>query len=314
MSGILVHADFLNDVRGQLLSRLQLSGYYVPAPLSVDEVALRYFDFKWRQIPARPRTVVRSRELVGAVLTPDQQAGLNAIVEDTEAGRNLAPYFSRQWMNLESHDLLFNDWHVRHMHLGGRNIESDGFVKRTGPVLFIFTTSDKLYMIDIMEHGQGHPTTFAKRRIVQILHDNWPDLIVHAKAWGCSNFRPNDDESRKLLSRSGKGTKFALGVEVNDGTVYTLIGAGYMSDGRCMFARELTNALLNDAYRLQQWVTSSAPEFQNDIKRSCGLSLDELHLQVEIKHIVRGVEYGIRETQAQHLVLRGRTLCFPRKP
>lgn len=314
MPEIPVYADFLNDVRGQLASRLRLSGHTIPASFSVDDVALRYWDYKWRQIPARPRTVVKSRELAEWMHTADQQAGLDAIIEDTEAGLTLGPYFSKRWMNLESHDILFNEWHVRHMHLGGRTVDPDGFVKRTGPVLFVYITPDKLYMIDIMKHGKGHPTTFAKRRIVQILHDNWPELIVHAKAEGCSNFTPNDDESRRILSRRAKGTHFALCVEVDEGTVYTFIGCGYMSDGRNMLARMLTNQLLTHAYELQKWVNSSPPYFQTGIEQRIGVLLDELHFRLELKHIPRGIEIGIRETQSKHLVLHGRKLGFPLKP
>jgi hypothetical protein len=301
-----VHADFLNDVRGQLASYLHASGHTVPAPLSVDAVAFRYFDLRWRELPAQPRTVVKSRELAQQVLTADHQAGLDAIVEDAEAGRSLVPYFSKMWKQLDLRDPLFDDWYVRHLHLGGRTIESKGFVKRTGPVLFAYINNDTLYMIDVMEHDTTkEPTAFAKKRIVQILHDNWPDVIKHGKTTGFTHLSPNDDESRRLLSRNRKGFNASLGVEVADGTVYSLISGGRL------FLSMTSNALLRYACQLEESVKS---EFKNMSARKDGVVLGDLHFQLDIKHIARGVEIDIRETQVNHTVLRGGKPWFPAQP
>lgn len=232
MNESLVHADFAKDVGDQMATRLALSGIPVDAAMDPWEVAVRYFDFKRRHIRARPRNVVRSREFDEHALSIDHQAGVRAIVEDAIAGRTLLPYFSRSWLNLELHDILFNDWQVCHMHLGGRTIEAEGLVKRTGPVLFVFPTPGTLYLIDVIEHGSAHPTTFAKGRIIQILHDNWPTLIEHGKIAEASDLSPNNDEARRLLSRKRNGPHAIMGAEVEDGTIYLLIGDGYMSNGR----------------------------------------------------------------------------------
>lgn len=307
-----VRADFVRDVREQLASRLRLSAVPLPPAPSADDVAVRYFDFKRRQIPARTRGIVRSREFDQRALTTDLQAGASAIIEDSVAGRSLLPYFSKTWLNLDCHDILFNDWHVCHLHLGGRTIGPDGFVARTGPVLFVYPTHDDLYLIDIMEHGIGHPTTFACRRIVQILHDNWPKLVEHGRMHNVSNISPNDDESRRLLSRRRKGPHMSLGVETSDGTVYGLIGGGYMMTGLSFIARRMADGLLNDAHRLQMYYSSIPTQIQEDIIRARGTCPDELHLRVDLKHVVRGLELAVREVQSQVVLLHGRRISFPR--
>lgn len=313
MAGTLVHADFAQNVRDQLASRLMLSGISMDAALDPWKVAVRYFDYKRRYIRARPRNVVRSREFDELALSSGHQAGVTAIVEDATAGRSLLPYFSRSWLNLEVHDILFNDWQVCHMHLGGRTIDADGFVTRTGPVLFVFLTPDALYLIDVMEHGSGHPTTFAKGRIVQILHDNWPKLIEHGKSPGVSNLSPNTDEARWRLSRRRNKIHGGVGVEVDDGTVYLLLGDGYMSDGRNMTATLMANSLFNHLHALQKKLIVEGPQIRDDIERTHGVSLDELHLRMDIRHVIFGVEFSVRETQSKVVLQQNRRLCFSRK-
>ncbi|WP_437914781.1 hypothetical protein WME73_04005 [Sorangium sp. So ce302] len=311
MTEKLVHADFPRNVREQLAHRLKLSGMSVDAALDPWDVAVRYFDYKRRYIPARPRKVARSREFNKLLLSSDHQAGVTAIIEDAVAGRTLLPYFSRTWMNLELHDILFNDWRVCHMHLGGRTIEIDGFVKRTGPVLFVFVTSDTIYLIDVMEHGSGHPTTFAKGRILQILHDNWPKLIEHGKLPGVSDLSVNDDESRRVLSRRRNKSHFALGAEVDDGTVYGIVGDGYMSSGRNMLAVNMANLFFNRLYRLQENLRTQGPQIRADINQRLGWSLSELRLHMDLKHIVRGIEYSVQETQSKEIVHKEGRIFFP---
>ncbi|AUX31909.1 MULTISPECIES: hypothetical protein [Sorangium] len=276
-----VVADFPKDIREQLARELRTQGIEVSDDLSPWDIALRYFDFQMRMIPIKPRSVVRSTELSERALPDDLQAGVQAIVEDAVAGRDLSPYLSRQWKNMDRHDLLLKDWGVHHMHLGGRRIDSSGIVKRGGPLLFSFPTADSLYLIDVLDHN-----AFAAQRIVQILHDNWPQLIAHGKLPGISSIWPNDDETRRKLTRPRRskpnGPFFGMAVEVSDGTAYGAIGGGYVTTGHSLDAVRRANALLTHAYDLQKSCVSAATEIRNGIQERTGTLLHELRLRVEL--------------------------------
>lgn len=317
MVNVPVRADFLGDVREQLAKRLTLSAIPVPADMKVHDVAIRYFDFKRRQIPACPRTVLRSRELDANALSPEHQAGVEAIIEDAMAGRTLLPYLTKDWLNLDLHDYLFNDWRILHLHLGGRRFNSAGFVERTQFVLFAFPTHDALYLIDVMDHN---PTTaktaFAKKQLVQILHNNWPFLLEPYLLHGVSELHPNGDEARWALSRRRKGDdgKLAghamIGVELKNGHVYDGMGGGYTMTGLSAEALDRSNHLLNAAHRLQKHWVSKGDEIREKIMKGTGLALAELHLRLDVQHMASGVQVEVRETRSN---LRVRT-TYPRGP
>jgi hypothetical protein len=303
MDTVPVRANFLDDIRRQLADRMQRSGIVLPGAATVDDVALTYFDFRRRQISARPRTVHRSAELLTNPVAVTYKRGLDAIIEDAETGKTLVPYFTEGWMNLEVHDFLFNDWNIVHMHLGGRRMKCPCVVERTGPVLFAFLADRDLYLIDVMPHGKSDPTAFAKKQLVQILHDNWGKMMERHRFEGVSNVEPNDDHSRWLLSRR-RGTakkpscKFGMAVEVADGTVYGAMGGGMMSTGVSMEARRRSDSLLNHAVRLQKHWQTHANMIRDKILKGTGTALDELHLKLELRLLVGSqVRLRVREEE-----------------
>lgn len=304
-------ANFQEDLRRQLSQRLHRSGITLDAALHPWDVAVRYFDFKRRMIPARRRSVVCSRELEHRPLSPDHQAGLDAIIDDMQVGRHIGPYLTKRWMDLDFNDILFNDWGVCHLHLGGRSTDKDGFVKRTGPVLFACITPNQFYMVDIMQHGRQNQTVFAQKRIIQIIHDNWPQLIASARAPGVSNLFPNDDHTRWSLSRRQSKSHFTLGVETSDGTVYCSPGGGYMANGRSGDAVTAANCLLTTTTRMQRECVENAAHIVESVRSSTGIVLDTLQLQLEVTHLQSGIAFHVREMQSLTIVLDAYQLVLP---
>ena len=61
-------------------------------------------------------------------------------------------HLSRKIVDLDYDDDLLNDWDIYHLHLG-TNLHIDGFVKRTGPMLFVRFNEQNAYFKNVMGHG-----------------------------------------------------------------------------------------------------------------------------------------------------------------
>lgn len=303
--------QFHEQIQHQLRSRLARSGVSIDAALPPVDVAIRYFDYKRRVLPQRARKVFISRELASTTLATDLQVGLDCIVADLHSGCALGPFFSRQWLNLESNDILFNDWRVRHMHLGGRKLDSDGFVQRTKPVLFVYLTRQEAYLIDVMEHGKTNPTVFAETRIVEILNANWPHIIDHARAPGVSELYPNDTHSRWFLSRRKKGPRLSLGVEASDGPVFTSIGGGYMMDGRSGNAVQCAFELMNAGTRWAERCSTKMRLILDELGKQLGERPTNVDLEFSLAPLQWGVEYRVTDRISRVGIGRGARILLP---
>ena len=277
MADLIIQADFENDVRAQYAAYLKRQGIEVADSVIPWEVAYRYFDFRRRRIVVKPRLVVRSKELDERVLPDDLAAGVQAIVDDATGGQDLSPFLRKLWKNLEDHDPLFNDWGVHHMHLGGRQLDDDGFVKRGGPLLYVFVTESELHLLDVLDHG-----AFAARRLVQILEDNWPHLIADAACPESFECDPVSDETRRLMSRRKNKTHFTLMVSTNNGTMYAPMGGGSMSSGHSTNAVDRANALFNHINDLQKQYIAAGAQIRDRLAEKLGTQLGELHLALQL--------------------------------
>ena len=101
------------------------------------------------------------------------------------------------------------DWGLHHLHLT-TEMESDGFVKRTGDLLFAAFTDDDAYLIGIYPHG-----SWALKDLIEIVVRDWPgNSVVMPSMSGVRLTRPVSEEEHLELRKGGVATF----VEV-DGTV-----------------------------------------------------------------------------------------------
>ena len=135
-------------------------------------------------------------------------------------GGDLAPYLSKKIRDLEYNDDLLNDWGIHHLHLGTR-IEKDGFVNRTGPVLHCRFENDIAYFIDVLPHG-----SWTLQRLVTIMHENWPESLSQFMIRGVTGDRLTDEEIKVLRNK-----RLNYSLEMNDSTVYSIMGGGYSTAG-----------------------------------------------------------------------------------
>ncbi|MBF6570925.1 MAG: hypothetical protein IVW54_18835 [Candidatus Binataceae bacterium] len=220
-SGIPLAMDFFADMAELARQELLASGYTVDSSRKPDEIVMSYFNVLWRRINVRPRTVFIAKDLK---CPADLQAGFDLVRAKAQKGEDIRPHQSRKLADLDFDDGLLNDWGINHLHLG-TSLESDGFVTRTGPVLFARVTADEFYCVAVMEHGN-----WSKQQLLDIIHDNWPASISRSTLRGVGlEWQPTDDDVRKLR---------AAGVTVitqrPDGTIHFPPGGGVATDRTSM--------------------------------------------------------------------------------
>ena len=197
-----VEIDVLRDVVGIFRAQLVQVGYRAKDVYEItgnEDLLTVYYNAMRRIVGAWPRTVHRASGFV-APKDPNQERALSTIEQKLQKGESVIPYLSRKIKDLSYNDLLLNDWGIHHFHLG-TDIGEDGFVNRTGPLLYIVfgDTIDfhgrgntDAHLLAVMDHND-----FTTQELVEILHENWPDLPQFDLP-GMNGDRLSDAEIRRL--------------------------------------------------------------------------------------------------------------------
>jgi hypothetical protein len=170
-----------------------------------------------RIAPAR-RIVSYSRQFV---CPPEHVAGMKTVEQKIQTGEDLQPHLSRKLKDQDYNDDALNDFGIHHLHLG-TVIEGDGFSKRSGPILFALFRPEQAYLLQVFTHGD-----FSNREVVEIVHDNWPQVIFRYRVPVIDLAFHADSTDVKDLRKGHVNTS----LKMNDGTIYMPLGGGMMSNG-----------------------------------------------------------------------------------
>ncbi|MHA1327836.1 MAG: hypothetical protein ACTSRH_11005 [Promethearchaeota archaeon] len=123
-----------------------------------NELCLLYYNLLNRFVESKPRKVHKSKILYCPFRF---KIILNEIENKIESGEDITPYLSRGIkfiydMNIKRNihrDVLLDLWGIHHIHLGSQ-IKTNGFIKRSGPILFIKFDNKNAYFLLIKRHGR----------------------------------------------------------------------------------------------------------------------------------------------------------------
>jgi hypothetical protein len=240
--------DFFRSLASILRAELTTKHYRIPPGWTDGEVVEGYVNLVRRQIPVAPRQVCQSAELV---CPPEHASGLQELFRKIIAGEPLKPHQSRSLKKPSFNDGLFTDWGVQHFHLGTR-IENDGFVNRTGPVLFALYKGMKFYAIQIYEHG-----AWAKSEVVRLLRANWPMVTTAFELKGIKPITPELDEQQIAdLRKAG-----IMHLVQADGVFVYPMGGGVVSTGDSARLVEDVSNLRSNCCELEELIRN---ELQSD--------------------------------------------------
>ena len=221
-----VEIDLLRDLSEMFKGDLLRNGYdqkEVNGITDHQELFIRYYNAARRLVGNHRRTVHKAREFV-APQDPDQAKALDTIERKLREGESIAPYLSRKIKLLSYNDHLLNDWNIHHLHLGTET-EGDGFVERTYSLLYVVfgdtvdvydEANTDAHLITVMSHSD-----FATQELLEIMNDNWPNLLQRGLARGMKGDRLSDDEIRVI-----RKNKLNYCIRLSDGKAYHSPGLG----------------------------------------------------------------------------------------
>lgn len=213
-----LQVDFFTDWIQTLHAALANLGFPPDSKATDEQVEKRYFNLQKRLIPSACRTVHEASDIVCPL---DRQAGYDALKVRISSGQDLKPHLSKFIKNLDRDDAMLNDWGIHHLHLGIA-IQKDGFVDRSGPLLFARFTKSDAYLIAIGEHGD-----WSDQDLIRTLQAQWPETVRGVRMKGFSEVTNNPtDEEIAMLRENGINTV----LQVADGVVVFPLGGGVTLD------------------------------------------------------------------------------------
>ncbi|WP_336634904.1 hypothetical protein [Lysinibacillus fusiformis] len=209
--------DFLSDWIEHLTQQLFSLGYTPDE--SPNKISIQYFNLLKRGVTLTPRRIYFSKEFS---CPEGYKEGLRILIHKIEKGESLAAHLSKNINKLEYKDPLLNDWNIHHLHLG-TEADKTGFIKRTGPLLFVRFEREEAYFLNTFNHGSWNDLD-----IVRIIHNNWPQIIDRYRIDAvCSSPAIKTNEQVKEV-RKMRSVGF---IEPYPGVVYMPIGMGMTTSG-----------------------------------------------------------------------------------
>ncbi|MCF6344745.1 MAG: hypothetical protein L3J15_08780 [Devosiaceae bacterium] len=214
--------------------------------LDVHDLFIKYHNWTSRFIAPRVRQVHISATLKARLSSIEHKTALKQIIEDIEAGLDLNCYLSKGIQHAadvsgsgkklnrrRDLDLLLTSWGLHHLHLSTRTMP-DGFVERTGDLLFVVFKHDNAYLVDVMPHG-----SWSKEHLVRVMFKELEgaEIVHEAKRAKNLSWIPNEEE-RKQLRNNAINSPMEI-----DGTMVTISG-GMTTAGTSIDATMDTNSLL----------------------------------------------------------------------
>ncbi len=238
-----------------------------------------YQRYKCRIIDKKPRAVLEPKNLA---VPHTYLAAYQEIISDIENGEDLKKYQSRNLKKLDYDDDMLSHWGVQHFHLG-QTLENDGYVKRTGDLLFIHFSGTNAHILGFFNHG-----SWIDLDIIEILHENWPQELAVFKSG--SNATPLTELEYKTLRKKHAN----VNITVKDGTEYLCPGMGVTANGAPMFAVLNSGTVIfmfNRAFELISENIALILESDPEKRKS-----EILTIGMEIIDTTSSIAYHIKET------------------
>lgn len=259
-----IEMNFVSDWQDIMISDMTAEGLKFSNTTPKDLLVIRYFTYLRKKggQTLLPRRVHKSKEFT---CPPELEAGFNKLVEALQNGEDISPYLSKKVDDISSIDGMFNDWGVLHLHLGDKPDPKDTrFIERTGPLLFLYLKSEDAYLINVYEHGN-----WTDRSILQIVHDNWPELIKPYVLNGVLRLGQLYTEKQHAALRNS-GITVPIELKDHNGDIIVIVppGLGITSSKDALQDVRSYQAQIKEIHKIEKYVQETSEVFQQAFKGS----------------------------------------------
>lgn len=266
-----IEIDLYRDWITYLRNELSISDYDITQFPTDEEVSHAYLNLLKLRIRPVPRIILKSKSFTCPI---GLLSGLANVERKIVAGEDLSPHLSTRIKNPSKNDSLLNDWGIHHIHLG-TVVEDDGFVSRTGPLLFARFDNVAAYFINVLPHG-----SWALQSLVMTLHDNWPDSIKHFQLKDVVSMEHSLADRDITQLRKANVTTPVPPVE---GVVCALIGGGITSSGLSLDVVKWHDQCARRLREMQETVIENIELIASDARKK-GIELPEkVQFGVEVR-------------------------------
>ena len=231
------------------------------ASMDAHQLIIVYHNWLARQVrPIKRRVLTSSAYNVNPIATA-RRTDLDALIKKIENGDDLTPHLSKRVAIVydpankikrrKDLDLMLIEWEVHHLHIS-QNIESDGFVTRDDPLLFVMFRHETAYVLDLMTHHD-----FNRDHILRIMTEEWPsEGLVHVVRGALGISVNHTETERDKLRKGGVNTM----VEIN-GTVISPLG-GISGAGTSIRATMSANEVLRTTTKLENDMNANRHKYE----------------------------------------------------
>lgn len=264
-----IRANFCDDWVAYLSAQLSALGFPPQSGESALDISKRFFNLRLRLIQPGKRAVL----LAPSLQVPNHlRDGFDLVKKKFESGDLLTPHLSTSiGRDADYDDDLLNHWGIYHCHLGTA-VRPNGFMERTGELLMVYVTPDTAHFICIGQHGD-----WTKQRMIQKLHDTWPNAISRFKVNG--RVDPITDEEVGELRKAHMNSC----TTVSDGTVYAPLGGGTTSAGGSTHATLMAIQYAKKVKSLEAFIKANAGQILDSIAQDGVAAGDELALTLLVE-------------------------------
>ncbi|HDL5699320.1 TPA: hypothetical protein PXE99_001131 [Mannheimia haemolytica] len=171
---------------------------------------IQYLNYANKLITPKLRKISISKNFC---ISENNKTGFQLLVNKLEQGQDVNSHLSKLTGNAEYIDYLLDGYGIKHFHLG--IAEKDNFVERTGELALAFVTEDEIFFITSKGHGDD---TWYGKDVLEIIHEERPDLIEHAKVKGICGIEPKITSVEDI--KYCRQNQLSIAIELDDGTVY----------------------------------------------------------------------------------------------
>lgn len=287
--------DLFSDLETILKAEAFHRGFTLTGNETVDDLLHILIQHEKKLISCRPRNVHESSGFKTKLdrLSGDYQTAYATIRKKLESGVDVTGHLSRLIQKQDFVDLLLADWALHHIHLTDiKSNPSNHFFDRSDQLAFAIVFQDDAFFVDIRPHSEQF--VFARRELLEIVRNNWPQLLEPYRLKGFVDVAYNaDDEAIGKLRKAGVNTILKIG-----DAVYAPLGGGLTTAGTSLSVGEEADKLMFYIKDLESLIRDREAVLRAQIAGNQGIPEEDLDFEL----FLDGGSFHVREKKTNTVV------------